>query len=241
MGDDNSSSLRQRLKARIKKTSGQLIRGGARTVAAQPLVRAVGRVSERSAAMVLQRMSDQMEAVADMVASRLLSMDELASRMAFFVEQVSADVGRQALLPVILRRNLMLDGTFLRLLEPLLSGKNPSELTLESADRRRALRTLSLLLLDIGALADPSLNSASEDTAVMQLRQSTHEAVLGDVLDVLDGTHSDADTDRFIMFSYLIFLQSHLLRSVAGMTTEIAREQAAGLLTGTTDDGSSDP
>lgn len=235
MDDDNRRGLRRRIRDRLKKTSTQLIQSGARSVAAQPLVRAVGRASERSAGLLLQRVGDQMEAAADVVASRLLSMDELASRMAFFVEQVSQQVGRQALLPIILRRNLMLDGTFLRLLEPLLAGRNPTELTLEPADRARALATLAILLRDIAALADPSIDATDDTTALRQLRESEHEAVLGDVLDVLAGERADEESDRFIMFSYLLFLQSHLLRSVAGMTTEIAREQAAGLLTASTD------
>ncbi len=240
MDDENRRGLRQRIRDRLKKTSSQLIQGGAQAVATQPLVRAMGRVSERSAGLLLQRVGDQMEAAADVVASRLLAMDELASRMAFFVEQVSMEAGRQALLPIILRRNLMLDGTFLRLLEPLLAGRNPTELSLEPADRSRALSTLAVLLRDIAALTDPSIDTSDDSIALQQLRTCAQAAVLGEVLDVLAGERGDEESDRFIMFSYLVFLQSHLLRSVAGMTTDIARQQAAGLLT-TSSDRSADP
>jgi hypothetical protein len=42
---------------------------------------------------------------------------------------------------------------------------------------------------------------------------------------LLAGYAPDEETDQFIMMSYLLFLQSFLLRTVAGMTATVVREQ----------------
>ena len=73
-------------------------------------------------ALMANVVSQRFEQMADVVAARLLQLDDTASRLAVFVEQVSERVGRDAIVPVLLRRNLVLDGTMLSVIEPILQG-----------------------------------------------------------------------------------------------------------------------
>jgi hypothetical protein len=241
MPDSSRPSIRSRLKARVAGLGERALDA----VTHSPLAAVAQKASERSAAMVLERLGDRIESVADVVASRLLSMDELASALAFFTEQAAAKAGRDALLPIILRRNLMLDGTFLRLLEPLLTGQSTEHFTLSAVDRRRALQTLSWLIHDLATAAgwvdSPATSEVQLNAALQTLADSEHGVSLGALLAVLEGRAGDEETDRFIVFSYLVFLQSHLLRSVASMTTDLARARATLLLEGRAAPESSDP
>ncbi len=168
--------------------------------------------------------SARIEGLADVAAARLLELDEAASRLAMFVERVTLAVGRDAVMPVLLRRNLVLDGTMLRVLEPLLQGGDQVEL--DATTRTRALSTLVLLLSDLSALLDPDAPVATD---VHELVSRPDADVLEPLAPLLSGERAPAETDRFIMMSYLLFLQSYLLRSVAGMTATAVRAQGQRL------------
>ncbi len=171
-------------------------------------------------ALMANVVSQRFEQMADVVAARLLQLDDTASRLAIFVEQVSERVGRDAILPVILRRNLILDGTMLTMIEPLLQGGG--QVRLEPTVRARALRTLTALLSDIATLdGPPTLHEAD----LPGLLAHPSASVLEPLEHVLAGYAPDEETDQFILMSYLLFLQSFMLRTVAGMTATVVREQ----------------
>lgn len=171
-------------------------------------------------ALMANVVSQRVEQMADVVAARLLQLDDTASRLAVFVEQVSERVGRDAILPVILRRNLILDGTMLSIIEPLLQGGG--QVRLEPMVRAKALRTLTALLADIATLDGPPVLDESD---LHGLLAHPSAAVLEPLEHMLAGYAPDEETDQFIMMSYLLFLQSFMLRTVAGMTATVVREQ----------------
>ena len=188
---------------------------------AQSAVRGlVVRSQGAAGALMANVVSQRFEQMADVVAARLLQLDDTASRLAVFVEQVSERVGRDAIVPVLLRRNLVLDGTMLSVIEPILQGGGTIQLA--PATRAKALATLVALLADIATLDGPP---ALNDADLHGLLAHPSASVLEPLEHVLAGHAPDEETDQFIMMSYLLFLQSFLLRTVAGMTATVVREQ----------------
>jgi len=192
---------------------------------AQDAVRGlVVRSQGAAGALMANVVSQRFEQLADVAAARLLQLDDTASRLAVFVEQVSERVGRDAIVPVLLRRNLVLDGTMLSVMEPLLQGGGTMQLT--PATRAKALATLVALLADIATLDGPP---ALHDADLHGLLAHPSASVLEPLAYMLAGHAPDEETDQFIMMSYLLFLQSFLLRTVAGMTATVVREQGQRL------------
>ena len=74
-------------------------------------------------AQVLEALAVRASDAVDDLASRLLAEDEAAAQLAYLVELATAAHGQEAVLAVVLRRNLWLNGTFLKMSEPMLRGR----------------------------------------------------------------------------------------------------------------------
>lgn len=201
--------LRRRVDALRPSTSGSdalqrvVERGSnalARTAAARSLV-------ERRAAETLQ-------GFADVAASRLLTLDDDAAQLAMVVERLTAGRDHDDVARIMLRRNLVLDGTFLALLEPILSGNDLDDTPPEVIDR--GVDTIALLLAELiddvpGGPTDP----------MQRLQEHLDEAERSVLLPILDGSAPLPERTRFVTLTYAIFLESWLLRFSARTVGEL--------------------
>lgn len=155
----------------------------------------------------------------DVVASRLLALDETAALLAIVVERVVERHGHDAVLRVVLRRNLLLDGSLLALIEPVLRNDGAIDLAPERLARGR--ETMLHLLADLAALdaivgdtVRPSPLDAVLDHFV-ELRGSPIESML-------DGSASAAEQARVLLMSYGLFLESFLIRRLPQVVADAA-------------------
>lgn len=185
--------------------------GGALTAAGTPLALAVG-----------ARIGD----LVDAASSRLLSDDDAAAELAFAVESIADQVGRDVALGAVLKHNLLLDGTFLGLVSPLLSGQ--SEIAADPARLRGARATLVTLLEALVRLRDdddPEQPVPPDDDRIEArfeaLRAAAPDLPLDAVAPYLCGHRTDDDTAAFVLGSYSLFLQTFLLRSTVKLVPEV--------------------
>lgn len=180
--------------------------------ASDALQRAMGRGAEALArtdaarALVGQRAAEALHGLADVAASRLLSLDEDAARLAMIVERIAAGHDTEDVARLMLRRNLVLDGTFLAMLEPLFSGGDLTDMPEDVIDR--GVDTIALLLAELVAL-----DGFSDDRPAMEQLAEHLDPDDWDVLGpVLTGQAPLEDRTRFVTLTYALFLESWLLR-----------------------------
>jgi hypothetical protein len=153
----------------------------------------------------------------DAIATRLLSLDETASLLAIVVERCVSRHGHEAVLRIVLRRNLLLDGSFLGLIDPVLRGGDEIDATPERLLRGR--ETLTSLLADLasldalGGVTEARADAESVLDHFVELRGSALESTLLD-------TAPPSDQVRVLLMSYGLFLESFLLRSAPQMMAE---------------------
>lgn len=197
--------VRERIRRRV-----DALRPAAR--ASDALQRAVGRGADALArtdaarALVGQRAADALHGLADVAATRLLALDDDAARLAMIVERIAAGHDTEDVARLMLRRNLVLDGTFLALLEPLLSGGDLASTPEEVIDR--GVDTIALLLAELVALDGFADDRPATEQLAEQLDPHDWD-VLGPVL--TGQAPLDVRT-RFVTLSYALFLESWLLR-----------------------------
>lgn len=154
--------------------------------------------------------------VVDRVADRIAAMDPAAEELAQWTESLVATHGRERVLRAVLLRNMLIDGTFLEFFETLLSGGDPE--ALPSPEALARARTSCLRLVDTLA--------GIEGESFASLRASGALPLTGEHL---EGRSDDAAFHRFCLWSYTLFLQSFLLRSVVETTTELMATLRPGL------------
>lgn len=194
----------------------------------------VGRAVDdaRNARTALQAMRDPAHALAtlgeragdaiDLLASRMLARDAAAAQLAFLVERAVNERGREAVLRIVLRRNLLLDGTFLQMLEPLLAGGDAPALPRPVLDRGR--QTLTTLLVEV---VDPDAAPVEATREDLERFANAHpDAPLQDLVPALSGELDDEDLAGFVFGSYALFLQTFLLRSTVRMMPELVSSPA---------------
>ena len=174
------------------------------------------------ASLVGSRVTD----LVDATSSRVLAGDDAAWQLAFLAEAIAATVPREQVVAAVLRRNLLLDGTFLALLRPMLDGgaapaMDPARLT-------EARETLVGLLEDLAALRhNPGAARAQAPTTLDQrldaLADIAGDLPTDDLRPFLVGARSDEDVASFILGSYSLFLQTFLLRSTLRMVPNLLR------------------
>jgi hypothetical protein len=149
------------------------------------------------------------------IAGRIASVDPAAEELARWTEQLVAVHGRERVMRVVLLRNMLVDGSFVEILEGLLGSDDPLAVpSSEALDRARA--SVRRLLETLAELDGATLQDRFDDGSLA--RTQPH----------LDGTSDDAAFHRFCIWSYTLFLQSFLLRSVVETTGQLV----SGLLPG---------
>lgn len=159
--------------------------------------------------LVAERAADAIDAMA----TRLLAEDEAAAQLAFVVEQCAVRSGREEVMAVVLRRNLWLDGTFLRIVEPLLRGEDQPRL--DDATLASGRATLLRLLAEV---AEPggATPEADDDDAWWALFDERTADLPTDALEpFVRGEVPRDELAAFLVGSYTLFLQTFLLRSTA--------------------------
>lgn len=195
--------------------------------AAGRAVRAAGRVAGTVAGSVarVRRPGDAMLALheplrdaVDVVASRLLALDADASILAMYVERVTAGRDVSETMGTVLRRNLLLDGTFMAIVEPLVAtGELPD--ALDAATLGRASDTMTRLLAELAGV------DADVDDPLAAVADAS-DVPLDGVLRHLRGESSAEDRTRFVALSYVLFLEAWLLRATVDRIGAIARLDA---------------
>lgn len=194
----------------------------------------------QSASVTLQQFRDPQQALTelsaragdlvDVLTSKMLERDEAASELAFVVEEAVRRRGRDAVLRTVLRRNLLLDGTFLRMLEPMLAGGDAPALPRDALDQGR--QTLTTLLAEA---LDPNTPAPRANREALSRFAASHpDLPMGSLLPALAGELDDEALAGFVFGSYALFLQTFLLRSTVKMMPEMATPRAID--TSTTDD-----
>lgn len=183
--------------------------------------------------MVERRLGD----LVDATSSRLLALDDEAAQLAFLVEQATEHHGREAVMALVLRHNLLLNGTMLAAIEPLLMGKNTLRTTPEVLDRGR--HTLTHLLVDL-TLLDEDLDADAPpehpEDRVEWLEEHLFEDRFEGIRDHLLGLREPEDTSRFLMGSYMLFLQTFLMRTLVRSMGLLTRDETRPLLSDKIDD-----
>lgn len=148
---------------------------------------------------------DRLQTLADVAATRMLALDEAASQLAMVVEDAAQRHPREQLTGILLRRNLLLNGVFLHLLEPMLQGQQA--LVMDAPTATRARDTLISLLADLAGL--DGVGGPERD----RLDALAARFSLDQVLPHLDGQTDDEAFARFCVLSYSLFLQSWMVRA----------------------------
>ena len=183
---------------------------------------------------LLQVLGERLVDITDFLASRLLALDDRASELAAFVEGYHQAHGRLATLKVLVHHNLLLDGTLLSLIEPLLSrAASPTtapadapELPPQAVDRGR--QTLATLLCELIRLDEPSLPSLeTQEARLSALRESPFPQQCPQLWRWFS-TPSEASEDRdFLLGAYLIFIQAFAMRASVRSLAELALAERA--------------
>ena len=183
---------------RVAHLAGQMVRAGARGEA-------------------LVALHGPLRDTVDVVASRLLALDEDASTLALFVESVTAGRDLQNTMGTVLRRNLLLDGTFMAIVEPLVTtGELPD--ALDEATLDRAAGTLVDLLAELAAVDAPEGRDARLDAIA-----DASDVPMDTVFAHLRGETPAEDRTRFVALSYVLFLEAWLLRATVDRIGALAR------------------
>lgn len=174
-------------------------------------------------AQVLEALAVRASDAVDDLASRLLAEDEAAAQLAYLVELATAAHGQEAVLAVVLRRNLWLNGTFLKMIEPMLRGREEVVFDAETLAAGR----LTLLQLLVELMAPDAEEPAPDDDAACWALLVAHEPALP--LDRLEpylaGTPEPPALAAFLVGSYTLFLQTFLLRTTVRALPQLAGER----------------
>jgi len=212
-----SASDRRRAPRPVDTTGGLPARLSAASAALGPRVADTVRpLALRLLAPLATRAASRAGAWVDAAASRALAGDEAASQLAYVVEVLASEAGREATIARVLEHNLFLDGTFLAMVRPLLRGE--TEPTISQADVAKAQRTLATLLESLVGAATPSFTPCvdADDVAARArtLAEARPDLPLDALAPFLAGGADDDQVARFVLASYTRFLQTFLARSV---------------------------
>lgn len=184
-------------------------------------VTALAERTMRSGAPMAALLGDRMVDAVDAAASRLLASDDAAAQLAYVVERLTADVSTDKVVAAVLQHNLLLDGTVLQLIRPLLAGiAAPDEGTavpdVSPETLARGRQTLITLLEALQSLRDGD-DSATDDldeaARLMALADKAPDLPLDILAPLLSGARPPDETTQFVLGSYALFLQTFLLRS----------------------------
>lgn len=174
-------------------------------------------------AQVLEALAVRASDAVDDLASRLLAEDEAAAQLAYLVELATAAHGHEAVLAVVLRRNLWLDGTFLKMIEPMLRGRETFAFEPETlASGRRTLLQLLVELMDPDA-TEPAPND--DDACWAALVRHEPALPLDRLAPYLHGEVERQALAAFLVGSYTLFLQTFLLRTTVRALPQLASER----------------
>ena len=181
-------------------------------------------LGSRAARALMLKLEQPLQQMADSIAGQLLSLDEAAAQLALFIERAVDRFGQDAIISVVLRRNLMLDGTILAFIDPILKGQPPSGVRPEVLQKGRA--TLLSLLVEVTAL-DPEVEAPigdlSPEEALAWLDEHGLEATFFALHEGLRGEGTPEEIAHFLTNSYMLFLQSFLMRAVVRIMGDLAR------------------
>lgn len=177
-----------------------------------------GRRTLASGAPMVAQLTERIGDVVDAASTRLLASDGAASQLAFFVESIATDVDREAVVALVLRRNLLLDGTMLSIIGPILGGS--SELSLDDTKLEAAADTLSLLLQELVCLRD-GIEAPDGGDRVRWLEEHAPDLPTDELAPYLRLERLPEDVASFVLSSYSLFLQTFLLRSTLRMAARL--------------------
>lgn len=209
-----NKSLVRRALSRSRRAAGSALRTG--------VVKARERAFDASGPLVAQ-LGERVGDLVDAASTRMLESDEAASQLAFFVESIATEVEREAVLALVLKRNLLLDGTVLSLIAPVLNGDR--ELGIDADKLEKAVGTLATLLHELACLRDDA------PAPPAGLRPDQHLEALADrapdlptdaLAPYLRRELADDEIGAFVLTSYSLFLQTFLLRSTVQMAAKLA-------------------
>lgn len=209
-----NKSLVRRALSRSRRAAGSALRTG--------VVKVRDRAFDAGGPLVSQ-FGERVGDLVDAASTRLLESDEAASQLAFFVESIAAEVDREAVLALVLKRNLLLDGTVLGLISPVLSGER--ELGIDSDKLESAVGTLATLLHELACLRDDAPPPPAGLLAFQHLEALADRApdLPTDALaPYLKLELADEEIGTFVLTSYSLFLQTFLLRSTVQMAAKLA-------------------
>jgi hypothetical protein len=172
---------------------------------------------------LVAQLGERVGDLVDAASTRILESDEAASQLAFFVESIAVEVEREAVLALVLKRNLLLDGTVLGLISPVLSGER--ELGLDPAKLEKAVSTLATLLHELACLRDDAPQPPADLLPYERLEALAERApdLPTDALaPYLRLELADEEIGTFVLTSYSLFLQTFLLRSTVQMAAKLA-------------------
>ena len=210
----NQRGLVRRALSKTRRAAGSVVRSG--------LARASTRAFESGAPLVIQ-MTGRVGDFVDAASTRLLATDEAASQLAYFVESIAAEVEREEVVSIVLRRNLLLDGTVLSMITPLLSGERT--IAIEPDRLAQAATTLTTLLQELVCLRDGCEGPGAAATTKERLEWLEHQApdLPTDALEPYLRLQRDPEeVGAFVLSSYSLFLQTFLLRSTVRMAAKLA-------------------
>lgn len=209
----NQRGLVRRALWRTRRAAGAAVRSG--------LTRASARAFESGGPLVAQ-MTGRVGDMVDAASTRLLATDEAASQLAYFVELIAAEVEREEVVSVVLRRNLLLDGTVLGLISPLLSGERA--IGVDPARLAQASETLTFLLQELVTLRSgtPGPTDATTSERLEWLEEHAPDLPTDALAPFLKMERDPEEVAAFVLSSYSLFLQTFLLRSTVRMAAKLA-------------------
>ncbi len=223
------NSRRQRVKQALQRTLDRSNIGAKATALA-------ARTLHASAPLTVA-MAERLGDMVDATSSRVLATDEAAAQLAYFVESIAADVPRERVLAAVLEHNLLLDGTVLKLIRPLLRADSTTPFDadlgahLDPADLDRGRSTLITLLetlvhlrddAPVERMVDPDLDPVSRLHGLATLAP---DLPLDALYPLLSGDRPPQDVARFVMTSYSLFLQTFLLRSTMRLVPQVVNNR----------------
>lgn len=181
-------------------------------------LRRAGRRTLSEGAPMMAELTSRVGDVIDAASTRLLAADEAASQLAFFVESIASEVDRQSVVGLVLRRNLLLDGTILSMIGPMLGGG--SQLTLDDNKLAAAADTLGLLLQELVCLRDGG-DVPTDGDRIGWLSDNAPDLPTDALAPYLRLERPKTEVASFVLSSYSLFLQTFLLRSSLRMAAEL--------------------
>ena len=188
-----------------------------------------GALTLSSPAAMLQFVDGGLRDLVDVAASKMLETDDVAAQLAILVELSVERHGRDAIMAAVLRKNLLLDGTVLAFMEPVLTGGATFDTSRELLDRARG--TLVDLVAELLRLdGDVPPEEADERTEWV----AAHPTLAGyaDVSEHLRGAVDDDALRDFVFGSYVVFLQSFLMRTSVRLIGRMLRGDTQLAITG---------